>query len=81
MIHWFGSYLKKRNIFVILEKTLSEKGILNCGVCQGSILGSTLILIYLNNMKIAQTIATFGFTQIIHAYFIATKMSGLLKEI
>ena len=31
-IDWFGSYLKKQNIVVNLDQTLSEKGILNCGV-------------------------------------------------
>ena len=34
-IDWFGSYLKKRNIVVGLEKTLSETGLLKCGVPQG----------------------------------------------
>ena len=28
-IDWFGSYLKKRNFVVSIEKTLSETGILN----------------------------------------------------
>ena len=31
-IDWFSSYLKERNIVVSLDKTLSETGILNCGV-------------------------------------------------
>ena len=39
---WFDFDLKKRNIIVSLEKTLLEKGILNCGVPQGSILASIL---------------------------------------
>ena len=34
-IDWFGSYLKKQNFFVSLEKNLSEAGILNCGVSKG----------------------------------------------
>ena len=41
-IDWFGSYLKKRNIVVSLEKTLSETEILNCVVPQGSILDPIL---------------------------------------
>ena len=50
-IDWFGSYLKKRNIVVSLEKTLSETGILNCGIPQGSILDPILFLLYVNDMK------------------------------
>ena len=69
---WFDFDLKKRNIIVSLEKTLLEKGILNCGVPQGSILDSIL--------RQHWRIDTFGFTQI-RLYFIATKMSSSLKEI
>ena len=52
-IEWFGSYLKKRNIVVSLEKTFSEIRILNCGVPQRLILGPTLFLLYVNNIKTA----------------------------
>ena len=52
-IEWFGSYLKKRNIVVSLEKTFSEIRILNCGVPQRSILGPTLFLLYVNDIKTA----------------------------
>ena len=50
-IDWFGSYLKRQNVVVSLTKTLSEIGILNCGVPQGSILGLLLFLSNGNNMK------------------------------
>ena len=53
-IDWFGSYLKKQNIVVSFEKTLSETGILNCGVTHhGSILSPILFLLYVNDMKTA----------------------------
>ena len=47
----FGSYLKKQNIIVNLEETLSETGILNCRVRQESIIGPILFLLYVNDMK------------------------------
>ena len=47
----FGSYLKKQNIIVSLEETLSETGILNCRVRQESIIGPILFLLYVNDMK------------------------------
>ena len=36
-LDWFGSYLKKQNFVVSIEKNLLETGILTCGVPQRSI--------------------------------------------
>ena len=52
-IDWFGSYIKEQNIVISLEKALSETGILNCDVPQGSTLGPILFLLYVNDMKTA----------------------------
>ena len=54
-VRWFESYLKNRNLIVRLEKSLSEPGVLTCGVPQGSILGPILSLLYINDMKSAVT--------------------------
>ena len=43
--------MKNRNLIVSLEKSLSEPGVLNCGVPQGSILGPIRFLLYENDMK------------------------------
>ena len=77
-IDWCGVYFKKQNIVASLEKTLSETGIFNFHVTQGSILDFIVFLFYVKDMKTALKNC---FTQMIHVYFIAAKMSSSLKWI
>ena len=49
-IKWFKSYLNDRTFFVSIDNILSERGIINCGVPQGSILGLILFLLYRNDI-------------------------------
>ncbi|CAL4179460.1 unnamed protein product [Meganyctiphanes norvegica] len=44
---WFKSYLGNKN------ETISEPGIVSCGIPQGSILGPLLFLCYVNDMPIS----------------------------
>ena len=50
VIKWFQSYLSNRNSFLTLKNVFSDVGLIDCGVPQGSILGSLLLLIYVNDL-------------------------------
>ena len=47
---WFDRYLSKRMFNVHVENSFSDKAIIIFGVPQGSILGSLLFLLYVNDM-------------------------------
>ena len=50
MVKWYKSYLSNRKFIVIMENVYLDKAAIICGLPQGSILGSLLFLIYINNM-------------------------------
>ena len=53
------SYLERRKQFVINKDTMSDYRSTKCGVPQGSILGSPLFFIYINDMPISSHTAQF----------------------
>jgi hypothetical protein len=58
---WFSSYIKNRIQIVDINGKLSSEKLFNISVIQGSILGPILFLIYINNLFIASSLATFMF--------------------
>ena len=49
-IDWFKSYFADRQQVVTIKRVTSSPGYVNCGVPQGSILGTLLFLCYVNDM-------------------------------
>ena len=52
-VKWFRSYLSDRKQLIDQSGTRSELDSITCGVPQGSILGTLLFLMYVNDMEIA----------------------------
>ena len=50
IIKWFESYLLNSKFYVSVDGVFSEAGVLTCDFPWGSILGSLLFLIYINEL-------------------------------
>lgn len=50
-LEWIMSYLSDRKQYVVIDNVMSSLLEISCGVPQGSVLGPTLYLIYVNDLK------------------------------
>ena len=61
-LDWLSSYLSNREQFASVNGQVSEKLAINCGVPQGSVLGSRLFLLYINDLPNASKVLSFHFS-------------------
>jgi len=57
--NWFMDYLHNRRQYVCFKGVVSQATLITCGVPQGSILGSLLFLLYINDLASISSILTF----------------------
>lgn len=79
---WLQSYLAERPQFVQIEHYRSEQRILKCGVPQGSILGPTLFIMYINDIvKISQLMKFVLFADDTNIICSGNNLEQLLEQI
>ena len=91
LLNWIKSYLKNRKICSKLNNSISEPRELLCGVPQGSILGPTLFLCYINDLAktikdCGACIGLFADDAVIYCsnydqFFVKTRLEQMLVEI
>ena len=78
---WFKSYLTDRKQFVSLNGVESNMNIISCGVPQGSVLGSLLFLLYINDLpNISKHLKFFLFADDTNIYYVSNDLKNLEKK-
>ena len=59
VLKWFNSYLTERHQYVVVNEHVSDSLPITCGAPQGSVLGSLLFLIYMNDLPYVSKVLQF----------------------
>ena len=80
VLNWFTSYLSNRKQYVSVNGHTSEYLNISCGVPQGSVLGSLLFLIYINDLpSVSKYLRFYLFADDTNIYFEAKDLKTLQK--
>ena len=66
---WISSYLENRSQFVSYNNVNSDIQNINCGIPQGSILGLSLFILYINDLCNVTNLLTFIFLLMTQIFF------------
>ena len=81
MLKWFESYLRDRKEYVYFNGVSSATLNLSCGVPQGSVLGSLLFLLYINDVPhISEKLQLFLFADDTNLYYESDDLVELEKK-
>ena len=82
ILQWFESYLKNRKQFVWIKNFKSQIKSITCGVSQGSILGSLLFILYINDLaNVSNVLFPILFADDTSVYLEADNESDLIKTL
>ena len=82
MLDWFRSYLSKRKQYISINGQSSELLDITCGVPQGSVLGTLLFLIYINDLpNVSEVLNFYLFADDTNIYYESKTLKDIEKTI
>ena len=81
-LQWFESFLDKRQQYVSIHGCTSEKLVITDGVPQGSVLGSLMFLIFINDLpNVSKYLTFYLFADDTNIYFESPELSKIEKVV